>query len=76
MDYNVGRYKRWRKTVYTCLRGRMDLFDKPSIVNEIKQSKLEWAKSVPKNPSSKSQLGRPRLRWEYGIRKDFLNARG
>jgi len=28
------------------------------------------------NPRSKRPLGRSRIRWDDGIRKDFLNARG
>jgi hypothetical protein len=66
----------------------MEIFNRPSIVNEIKRSKLEWAGHVcrkqdsmvqrvlQENPRSKRPLGRPRLRWEDRIKKDFLNARG
>jgi len=57
-------------------------------VGEIKRSKLEWAVQVcrkqdsmvqrvlQKTPSSKRPLGRPKLRWEVGIKKDFINFRG
>jgi len=66
----------------------IDIFKRPSIVNEIKRSRLEWTghacrkqnamlqKVLQEDPRSKRPLGRPRLRWEDGIRKHFLNARG
>ncbi|KAF0762713.1 PRE C2HC domain-containing protein [Aphis craccivora] len=43
-----------------------ELFNRPNIINEIKR----------KNPKRKRPLGRPRLRWEDGIKKDFLSAGG
>lgn len=69
-------------------RGLMDKFKKPNTVNEIKRNKLEWAsyarrkrysmiqRVLQENPRSKRPLGSPRLRWENGIRKDFLNVTG
>ena len=66
----------------------MEIFNRLSIINDIKWSELEWAGHVCRkqdsmvqrvlqgNPRSKRPLGRPRLRWEDGIKKYFLNARG
>jgi len=61
-----------------------EIFNKPNNVNEIKRSNLELAGHVcrkqdsivvhrvfQENPSFKRPLDRPRLCWEYGIRKDF-----
>ena len=65
-----------------------ELFNRPNIINEIKRSKLEWAghavrkqdsmvqRVLQENPKRKRPLGRPRLRWEDGIKKDFLSAGG
>jgi len=65
-----------------------ELFNRPNIINEIKRSKLEWARHavrkqdsmvqrvLQENPKRKRQLGRPRLRWEDEIKKDFLSAGG
>lgn len=50
----------------------------------IKSGRLEWAshvqetklhnkKSFTRKPKSKRSIGRPNLRWENCIRKDFLN---
>jgi len=65
-----------------------ELFNRPNIINEIKRNKLEWAghavrkqdsmvqRVLQENPKRKRPLGRPRLRWEDGIKKDFLSAGG
>lgn len=62
----------------------MEMFNRLNVVNKIKRSKLEWTRHVyrkqnsmihteylKKNPRSKRSLGKPRLHWENGIRKDF-----
>lgn len=65
----------------------LEIFNRPSIVNDIKRNKLEWAGHVcgkqdtmaqmlQENLRNKRPLDKPRLRWEHGIKKDFLNARG
>jgi len=82
--YNQG-VQLWRKRYDQEL---MDIFKRPSIMNEIKRSRIEWAgysckkqnamiqRVLQEDPRSKRPLGRPRLRWKDGIRKHFLNARG
>lgn len=64
----------------------MDIFKKPSIVHKIKRRKLEWKghacrklnsmikRVLQENPRSKRPPGRPKLQWEYDIRKDFLKG--
>lgn len=66
----------------------MELFNRLNIINEIKRSKLKWAghacrkndsmvqRVLQKNPRKNRPLGRPRLRWEDGIKKVFLSVRG
>jgi hypothetical protein len=66
----------------------MEIFNIPSIVNEIQRSKLEWADHIcrkqgsmvqrvfQENLRSKRPLGRPMLRSEDGIKKYFLNTKG
>jgi len=65
----------------------IEIFNRPNIVNKIKRSKLVCVghacrkqnlmiqRVLQENPMSKRLLGRSMLRWEDGIRKDFLNAR-
>lgn len=71
-----------------CNQELSEVSNRPSTVNEIERSKLEQAghvcrkqdsivqRVIQENPSSKRPLGRPRLRREDGIKKDFLNAKG
>jgi len=60
------------------------LYCSPNIVRVIKSRIMRWARHVARigeskgvymalvgNPEGKSQLGRPRLRWEYNIKMDL-----
>jgi hypothetical protein len=60
------------------------LYSSPNIIRQVKSRRMRWAGHVARmgeernvykvlmgNPEQKRQLGRPRRRWEDGIRMDL-----
>jgi hypothetical protein len=57
-----------------------NLYSYPYIIRQVKSRRMRWArmgeerkvyKVLVGNPEGKRPLGRPRRRWEYGIRMDL-----
>jgi hypothetical protein len=61
-----------------------DLYSSPDIIRQVKSRQMRWAGHVARmveerkvykvlvgKPEGKRPLGRPRRRWEYGIRMDL-----
>lgn len=69
----------WRKLHNVELQG---LFQRPNIVREIAKRKLSWAghawrkqgtlvrRVIEEEPIGKKPLGRPKLRWEDGVKRE------
>jgi hypothetical protein len=71
----------WRKLHNEELR---NLYSSPDIIRQVKSRRMRWAGRVERmgeerkvykvlmgKPQGKRSLGRPRRRWEYGIRMDL-----
>jgi hypothetical protein len=56
----------WRKLHNEKLR---NLYSSPNIIRQIKSRRIRWVEHVA--PIRKEPLGRPRRRWEDGIRMDL-----
>jgi hypothetical protein len=64
-----------------------NLYSYPDIIRQVKLGRMRWAGHVARmgeerkvykvlvgKPEGKRPLGRPRLRWEYGIRMDIRES--